>query len=353
MTKTKENVRLRTKTLRNGAQSLYLDIYENGCRRYEFLRLYLIPERNSGDKAINAETMKIARSVCAQRTIALNSGRLNVETNNGKRVRLFPYLEALGEGKRGAWSSMLVNLHRYEKRDITLGEVTPQWLEGYRVHLTKSELMPNTQWLYWGYMKYAVRRAYNTGLIPDVLRNLGTIKQQRTERVFLTIDELRVLASTPCTNDTPRRMFLFSCLTGLRWSDCIALRWSEVEDSVDGCRIVFRQQKTGGLQYLDINPQAREYMGKRQEADDNIFRDCNSLWYTNRVLKRWIKQAGIYKHISFHCARHTFATMMLSIGTDIFVVSRLLGHTNIKTTQVYAHILDQQKREAISRIPQI
>lgn len=158
------------------------------------------------------------------------------------------------------------------------------------------------------------------------------------------------LAQTPCKKDKARRMFLFSCLTGMRYSDCISLAWSQVEDSEDGCRVVFRQQKTKNLEYISINEQARQYMGERSDGLVFGFIYISQL---NNDIRAWMKDAGIKKKITFHCARHTFATLLLSLGTDIYVVSRLLGHTDIKTTQIYAHILDEQKREAVERIPEL
>lgn len=360
--KNKEPVRLRFKPLKNGCKSIYLDIYDKG-RRYEFLRLYLIPERTALDKTMNAETMRMANSIKAQRIIALNNGRLGIAAD-GRKVRFFPYFEALAQKakERTGKSNKITTLrylHEYEKRDIMLGEITATWARGFLRYLSSRKqsrgdklFSPNSIWLYWTHLRTAISKAYNDGLIPtDPLRGVERPKKVSSQRTFLTITELRSLAASPCPNDITRRIFLFSCLTGLRWSDCITLHWDMVEDTETGARIIFHQQKTGGLEYLDINQQARGYMGERSLG--MVFYGHRLLGVVNEHIKQWAKDAGIRKHITFHCARHTFATMMLSLGTDIYVVSRLLGHRDIKTTQVYAHILDEQKREAIERIPQL
>lgn len=347
----KEEIHIRSKALRNGNRSLYLDIYAKGVRRYEFLRLYLVPETDAGAKAKNEQTMKVAESVKAQRVLSLYSGRYNLPVEQTK-IMLFPVLEAQASKRGVSWVAMVKHLHAYEKhKRITIDRVTREWVIGFRSYLEALPAKQNTRWLYWSKLVAAVHFLYDEGLLQhDVLRGVKPITREPTERVYLTIDELRLLSATPCADDATRRMFLFSCLTGLRYSDCIALKWSQVEDTPTCCRLVFRQKKTGAIEYLSINEQAREYMGARQE--DNVFPFVITTTLNDR-LQRWAKDAGLRKHISFHCARHTFATMMLSLGTDLFVVSRLLGHKSISTTQIYAHILDEEKRAAVDRIPRL
>jgi len=149
-----------------------------------------------------------------------------------------------------------------------------------------------------------------------------------------------------------RRAFLFSCLTGLRRSDIERLTWGDVQQQGDFVRIVFRQKKTRGQEYLDITPQAVAYMGERQAEDVRVF-PLPDVKYANAHVKTWAQAAGIEKHITFHCARHTFAVLMLDIGTDIYTVSKLLGHREISTTQIYAKVLDKNKQAAVLKIPQI
>jgi integrase len=118
-------------------------------------------------------------------------------------------------------------------------------------------------------------------------------------------------------------------------------------------RIIFRQQKTRGLEYLDISDQAVGLMGPRQSDDQPVFGASVSTTYLSCILSSWAAAAGISKHITFHSARHTFAVMMLQIDVDLYTVSKLLGHRDIKTTQIYAKILDKKKQEAVNKIPRI
>lgn len=94
-------------------------------------------------------------------------------------------------------------------------------------------------------------------------------------------------------------------------------------------------------------------MGERGEDDEHPFGDIHSTGCTNEVIKRWVLRAGIKKDITFHCGRHTFAVMMLDLGTDIYTVSKLLGHRELSTTQIYAKVLDKNKQAAVSHIPDV
>ena len=162
---------------------------------------------------------------------------------------------------------------------------------------------------------------------------------QSARREYLSLEELNILAKTPC-DDILKRAALFSALTGMRHSDIQKLKWSEVEEYNGGYRLNFTQQKTKGVEYMPISPQAYKLCGERKK--DGL---PDPSWIS-RPLERWVKASGITKHITFHCFRHTYATLQLANGTDIYTVSKMLGHTNVKTTQIYAKVIDKKKDEA-------
>lgn len=91
-------------------------------------------------------------------------------------------------------------------------------------------------------------------------------------------------------------------------------------------------------------------MGERKAGNEKVFQDLTYSDYNNAKIREWMIRAGVEKHITFHCARHTYATLQLTLGTDIYTVSKLLGHKSLKTTEVYAKIIDQKKKEAANRI---
>ncbi len=116
----------------------------------------------------------------------------------------------------------------------------------------------------------------------------------------------------------------------------------------------FRQKKTGGFEYLPMAPTAIKLLEPLPDGpDEPIFKMPRSEGGIWTHLQIWVTRAGITKHVSFHVARHTFATMALSNTKDLYMVSKLLGHTDIKHTQIYARIIDDRKLEAVSLLPQI
>src|SRR5690606_22573169 len=164
-------------------------------------------------------------------------------------------------------------------------------------------------------------------------------------------DELKVMAKTDCEVPILKTAFIFSALTGLRWSDINKLVWSEVQHSKElGNYLRFTQKKTQGSETLPISEQAYELLGERGKPEERVFKHLKySAWY-NLKLQQWAMKAGITKTVTFHCARHTYATLQLTLGTDIYTVSKLLGHKNLKTTQIYAKIIDDKKKVAANKI---
>ena len=354
-----EPVKLRKRKTRTGLYSLYLDTYANGKRTYEYLRLYLVPEKTREDKRKNKETLQLAEAIRAKRVVDFHNGQYGFETNKQDKVLLFDYFDAQAGDrtvKTGAsWRSCLQYVKRYESRtDITFAEVTPEWVQGFREFLEGQELSQNTKSLYFDKFRACINQAYRDGIIADnPLKRVSGIKHEESKREYLTIEEVQRLAETECDNEMVKRAFLFSCLTGLRWSDIKQLRWGDIRKEGDYTRITFRQRKTGGQEYLDITHEARKIMGEEQEAEKPVFPKFPHSTTANTTIKVWTARAGIRKHITFHSARHTFATMMLTLGTDLYTVSKLLGHKDIKTTEIYAKIVDKGKQEAVARIPSI
>jgi site-specific recombinase XerD len=118
-------------------------------------------------------------------------------------------------------------------------------------------------------------------------------------------------------------------------------------------RLVFQQKKTDGVEYLYISRQARELLGKRGEPKERVFKGLRYSAHMNMQLLRWCMHAGISKHITFHSARHTNAVLLLENGADIYTVSKRLGHREVRTTEIYAKIIDEKMKEAANLIPEL
>lgn len=348
-------------------------IYKDGQRTYEFLKLYLVPEKGKIEKALNKETLALANSIKATRIMELQSERHGFTPLHSNEILFFDYFMMIRDKKDGttrqSWEHALKHLQIYEKdHQITFDKITRKWVEGFRRYLDretnifdidnrkhnceKKMLGQGTKALYFQKLSACLNEAVRDEIIASSpMTNVERFSDPESCREYLTLEELRLLASTDCDNTEIKRAFLFSCLTGLRWSDIAKLRWEEIEDSNNRTRIIFRQKKTRNLEYLDISPQAVSFLGHKEH--ELVFPYLLSSTCTRGVIKTWVARAGIRKHITFHCARHTFAVMMLDLGTDIYTLSKLLGHRDLSSTQVYAKILDKNKQAAVAKIPEI
>ena len=387
--KLKEPVRIRFKQLSNGNQSIYLDYYtgdvirkENyvgGKRKYEFLKLYLIPERTREDKAKNEVTLALAKAIQSKRIVEVQNDAHGFQNTNKSRVNLLDYLENIGkqsaeQGSRNYARTVLntVRALRLFRGDyIAFRDVDKEFLSEFTDYLrqmpkaskygvlkTGGRLSNNSVVSYYGTLRTAINRAYKEGIItvnPTKEFDFASkVRQEPSRREYLTLDELKTLINTECRHEIVKRAFLFSCLCGLRVSDIRKLRWCDLQRSGGRVRIEITMQKTKEPLYLPISDEALKWLPERGEANgsDFIF-PLTHEGTVNDTLQHWAKVAGITKHISFHVARHTHATMMLTLGADLYTVSKLLGHKNIATTQIYAKIVDKKKEEAIGLIPNL
>lgn len=355
--------------------ALYLDICRDGKRTNEYLKLYLVPEHTRADKQKNKETLKLAEAMRAKRIVEIQSKDFGIDVATHEDAMFLDVMRRIIGRKDGttktSWQNCLAHVLKYEPNErITFGEITPQWVQGFRDYLENTAM----QWaidprkrdvdpkpLSQGTKALMFQKfcsVFNIAMREGIIRtnpsaSIERFKEPESDREFLTIDEIKILRKTPPPNELLAQAFFFSCLTGLRWSDIVKLQWREVQDWDTGTRIVFKQQKTGGLEYLDLNTQAAAMLGDRGNAEDRVFPGLGPIQTARISIAAWVKSAGINKHITFHCARHTFAVMMLDLGVDIYTVSKLLGHKSLETTQVYAKILDKNKKAAVDRIPNI
>jgi len=216
----------------------------------------------------------------------------------------------------------------------------------------KQKLSQNAAHSYFNKFRAGLNQAYRDGLLEvNVSDRITGIKQPETEREFLTKEELDKLAKTQWDPPLLKNASLFAVLTGLRWSDIMALTWAQVQHTeTDGYFIRFKQKKTKGVETQPISETAFTLLGERKDDNTKPFEDLKYSAWLNMKLKLWIREAGIRKNITFHCFRHTYATLQLSNGTDIYTVSKLLGHKDLKTTQIYAKIIDQKKRDSTDKI---
>jgi integrase len=372
-------VALRQKKISKGRQSLYLDFYpaiphpETGDpTRREFLGLYLFDKaKNPVDKQHNKETLQLAKQIRQKRENHLNKPEIytgyekeQLKIKERGEQNFVAYFKSLADKRktsnRDNWVSAYNYLEIFTKRSLRFADLNEKFLEDFKEYLltTKSKksdkttLSQNSAASYFNKVKVALKQAYKDGILQtDLNAKISPIKAAETRREYLTIEELNKLVKTPCNNDLLKRAALFSALTGLRFSDIQKMVWGELEYiEGQGYFLNFSQKKTNGIEYCPISDQAVSLLNEKGEPTAKVFEGLEYSAYHNKHLFQWIGAAGITKDITFHCFRHTFATLQLFSGTDIYTVSKMLGHKDLKTTQTYAKIVDDTKRKAADKI---
>lgn len=373
--KLKEPVKVRTKKLADGSESYYLDIYVDGKRHYEFLKLYHLPEINARVKEQNKATLAAVETIKSKRIIEITNGKAGLKNINGRsKILLNDWMQTYFEeqkrrGVRGVkLLGTVVNLISsfVGKDKIRMGDIDKDfclkfigWIRNDYKTTWGKQLSPKSMSGYVGYFSTALNAAVRAEVIPEnpfmSLTPSERIKVPESKREFLTIDEIKTLIATKCPNELVKRSYLFSCYCGLRLSDVYALKWTDLSQDGEQWRASVIMQKTTTPIFLPLSGQAVKWLPERKNAndEDKVFTGLIAEPNINKVLAKWTKTAGITKKITYHTSRHTFATMMLTLGADLYTVSKLLGHSNVKTTQIYAKIVDSKKVEAVNLVDSV
>ncbi len=258
------------------------------------------------------------------------------------------------------WKRVSTLLRLYSKGEaIPFASINVKMLEDFKRFLLSAPqgggksgvISQTTASTYFSILKAALKQAFiDEYLTIDIAAKTKNISPNSVRRNFLTESELSQLANTPCDIPVLKRAALFSALTGLRHCDIQKLKWSEIQRDGDSYRLNFTQQKTKEVEYMPIGEQAFRLCGTPKEPNKLVFENLTDAAWISKPLKRWLNAAGITRKITFHCFRHTFATLQLANGTDIYTVSKMLGHSNVKTTQIYAKVVNEKKEQAANVI---
>jgi len=371
-------ISLKKKKLSSGKLSWYIEFYngsyvdKNGTmkhnRSFEYLKLYTLQEPQTAiDKKKDKETIQLANQILSIRKSEYFQGKHSIKNDKKSKTRFLDYYNELknkrneSKGNYGNWDAAGKHLERYCSPTLTFDNVDDEFAKGFKRFLdsksvTKSgiALSQNSKYTYFNKFKAALRQAFEDGFLSDdITKKIKSFDQGESQREYLVHSELQALAKAECKYKVLKNAFIFSCLSGLRWSDIDKLKWSEVRDEDTGCRIIFRQKKTDGLEYLYISDQARSLLGERTGEVNKVFKGLKYGAHFNAEILRWCMRAGITKHITFHSARHTNAVLLLENGADIYTVSKRLGHKEIRTTEIYTRIIDSKMKEASELIPKL
>ncbi|MED5514504.1 site-specific integrase [Pseudoalteromonas sp. C12FD-1] len=331
------------------------------------LFIYATP-KDKFERDHNKKTLDISEKIRAQAVVDLANNKHHFEDSEKQQESFYSYMQQIINDKEhtdsksnvSLWESALIHLQKYcEGNPLSFADFDADVLLGFRTYLikharTKSDklLSSNTTSCYFNKVRAALNKAFHEGIIRrNPVNEVKSIKIEQNPRNYLEEEELTALYRTECRYDVLKRAFLFSCLTGMRWCDIHKLTWNQI--ALKEQRTTFKHKKTKNLQYLDLPDDAISLLGSQGEAHERVFKGLRYSSYTNVALTQWMLRAGITKHITFHCGRHSFAVRMLTNDIDIYTVSKLLGHSELKTTQIYSDIVERKRKEAMTTLPSL
>ena len=393
MEKVKEPIKIWAKPLRNGNKALYLRRYIAGSHSkgyvYEKLDgLFLIDDKKGKDKIAkerNNNALQIATLIKCERIKEYMNGMVGIKKKTLRDMALKDWMLTYAERKKAQGQSgsnaatirnTMLHLIIYKGETVKMSQLDKTFCEGFVTYLANAmtigfeipkrgqhhqkKLAKGTARLYFNSFVTALNEAVREGIISENPNRLLKKEEKKlvckndSNRPHLNIEEIKTLIRTPCKNAAVKKAFLFACFCGLRVSDVKTLKWSDIRKETDGICISKKMIKTKQVVTIPLSENALAWMPNKGNAklDDLVF--CLPSYFTiNYQIKQWAKEAGLEKNITFHVARHTFATTLLTMGADLYTTSKLLGHQNIKTTQVYAEVVNKKKVETVNLLDKI
>lgn len=358
-------VALRRKPISQGRESLFLDYYpplrdpETMKLIYkEFLGIYIFKNpTNQIQKEYNEEMLLRAEGIRAIRVQSVINEEYGFLDKRKLQEDFLSYFYKMALTKDQKWLRVYKHFELFVNGKCTFGEVTVDLCRKFRDYLLHAKqlkidtrkITQNSAAGYFSTFRGLLKIAHRDKRIRENINEyLERIDTQDVKKNYLTLQELKKLAATPCNIPVLRLASLFSCLTGLRISDILRLHWGDITPASEGGYCIrIRTEKTETETTLPISDEALELCGTRTQG--LVFKGLNRSML-QAPLKKWLNEAGIDKHITFHCFRHTFATLQIAMGTDIFTVSKMLTHKNVSTTQIYAELVNEKKRESANKI---
>lgn len=365
--------------LPNGNVALYIYAYANGRKQQQGTGVVLKPEGSLETKNENKEKIRLQGIRVDELNARLERegvGFVPMKKQKEKPLTLVGYGEKLladddlSKGRRYELTACLRRIKEYEgNRETLLTNINEDWVRGFLAYLRSARsnrhknmqaphLQENTVLAMFTQLVIILNSAVRERLIgynPAAgIERKEKPHYQGDRRVYLTQDEVERLTETPypCDGWDVDKAFLFSCFTGLRFSDLKSLTTNNIERDGDDIYVVFRAQKTGKAQRLKVGAMALRYLPMGRESGKLLF-VLPSNAVANQKLSRWVAAAGISKKVSFHVARHTAATLLLSAGCSLETVAYQLGHSNLATTQIYAKITDKAQAAAMDTLDRL
>ena len=403
--KSKDNPRLEQRLLSDGQISLYLEyylgrqsepvldeagdpvLYDSGkmkgkpkfkvrhIRRKENLNLYLVANpRTPLERQQNKETLELAKKIRFEKGQQLLESVEGYRLKKDRDINFLDYFQSYIDSYTkkdinmikialSRFKDFLKETPEYNKfmKRIKPEQITRDMVEAYTEYLQTRSKGEGARSLYARFkkvIKYAVEHdvmAKNpcTGIVIKV-------DDQQLKKDVLSTDEIQTLIATHYKQENPniRRAFIFCLYCGLRFCDVKDLTFKNVDYS--NKLLKFEQNKTKGHSansgvVIPLNDGLLKLIGEPTDSGnrDEVIFPLPTYEACLKAVGRWVKRAGIEKHISWHCARHSFAVNILNNGANIKTVASLLGHSGLKHTEKYTRAIDSLKQEAINSLPEL
>jgi integrase len=319
-------------------------------------RLHKNP-KTAEEKEYNKEVRRIAEATRMKHELAILCDENDIFDKSRLKADFLQYLYDIAKRKDGKWMSTYYYFDKFMDGCCSFGDLNEEVCEKFRLYLLntkqlKHEHLPlshNSAAAYFRLFRSALKQAYkDKWLRIDHNDHINGIKDEDSFREHLTLEELKTLSNTPCKHPILKRASLFSALTGLRKGDVLSIKWKHITPaSTQESGYVIRKkiEKKRKNETLPLNPEALAMCGERRQKNDLIFEGLKKAW-TDKPFKDWVKSAGIEKPITFHCLRHSYATLLIDLGVDLYTIKGLLTHKHIQTTEIYAKTSTQNMKEA-------
>ena len=361
-----KTVTLRTRTLKKGMLSFYLDYYP-GYRdqemmktiRHEGLNIYIYANpKNQRERDFNAVMSEKAEAIRCRRFEAIVNERYDFFDKRKYKADFLEYYRKQLPKHDQKWGFVYQHFYNFVHGKCTFEEIDVDLCNKFREYLLNARqlrrdrpISKNSASGYWSTFRGFLKILYRNRMIKTNVNDfLEKIEPEDVAKEYLSVKELYCLAETPCKIPVLKTASLFSCLTSLRLSDVLSLCWEEIVDFAAGGKCVHTvTQKTKTEDIIPISDKALRLIGYSPEKTGLVFKGLKRSW-TQQPMKEWIRSAGITQNITFHLARHTAATLLLTLGADLYTVSKILGHRSIRMTEVYAKIVDKKKIETMNLV---
>ena len=361
-----KTVTLRTRPLKNGMLSYYLDYYP-GYRdqetmktiRHEGLNIYIYANpKNERERNFNATMSEKAEAIRCRRFESIVNDRYDFFDRHKLKADFLEYYRRQLRKHDQKWEFVYHHFYNFVHGKCTFEEIDIDLCNKFREYLLNAKqlrrddrISKNSASGYWSTFRGLLKILYRNRLIKTNINDfLDKIETEDTPKDYLSVEELYKLAETPCKKPILKTAALFSCLTSLRISDILSLQWHEIVDFAAGGKCVHTiTQKTKTEDIIPISDEALQLIGYSPEKTGLVFKGLKRSW-TQQPMKEWIRKAGITKNITFHSYRRTYATLQGAAGTDIRTIQSNMAHRSITTTQRYMKVVDSNKREASNRI---